>query len=342
MIFETDEDFLEHYGVKGMKWGVRKETPTGGKGNRKKVSHSPNKEAYLNAIKKQKTPSKEQQIKNLKASHLKAQEKLGKDPKESDSKSFPTRNQILTIGVGAAFVGGVVLYAKYGDVLTTAKAGETLSSLKYNILTAQSQSSIWGKGSYVTKRSFDIPPKEFPKGHEFFRISMNSESTFEPATYAVPSIDDFNRYVNSFSKEKGVDISKIALLTKGNADEIGLHKITFKSKMPIKTPDLETRLDVVRKVMLLGDDREEAIRQYNDWAGGSWDSPKAKEFIKILKKRGYDAMVDDMDVGIIGEHPMVIFSPEKFTAKVSEPIRTIDVKAAKSNLREISNRRPPP
>lgn len=42
MIFETDEDFLEHYGVKGMKWGQRKATPTG-------ASHKVNKEASKDA-----------------------------------------------------------------------------------------------------------------------------------------------------------------------------------------------------------------------------------------------------------------------------------------------------
>ena len=87
MYEEEKAAILEHYGVKGMKWGVRKETPTGGKGNRKKVSHSPNKEAYLNAIKKQKTPSKEQQIKNLKASHLKAQKNLYKGDNKCTTQS---------------------------------------------------------------------------------------------------------------------------------------------------------------------------------------------------------------------------------------------------------------
>jgi hypothetical protein len=60
-----------------------------------------------------------------------------------------------------------------------------------------------------------------------------------------------------------------------------------------------------------------------------------------LKQKGYGAMVDDMDAGVLADNPIVLFSPEKMGAKKSVPNTEAVIAEAKRNLTELKNRKLP-
>ncbi len=190
----------------------------------------------------------------------------------------------------------------------------------------RSQMKTWLGQGYTQASSFRQKEYTLPVGHTFRRIATKAETTFGPSTYAVHSKEDFNRYVTAFRKEKGP--ASI------------FHEVTFKSKEEIKIPSMTKRLEVLRKVMG-GDSVSEktVLNQYHAISGGKWNGPMEESFIKALVSQGYHAIIDDMDAGVVGESPLVIFKPEAFGKKVSTLLTGEAIKLAEVSLKEINNRK---
>jgi hypothetical protein len=73
-------------------------------------------------------------------------------------------------------------------------------------------------------------------------------------------------------------------------------------------------------------------------SGGGWSGPREKSLMKALRARGYGAIVDEMDAGVIGETPLVFFS-EHVSSKASVPITPQGIAQAEQSLIEIKNRK---
>lgn len=194
-----------------------------------------------------------------------------------------------------------------------------------------STAKTWGSSGYIQKVSFDRPAMELPAGHIFHRISTTIESSFSEATYAVASIEDFDRYVSTFRLEKG----KTAVL----------HHVTFEAKAPIKVPHLTEVLETMREVLAeesgaptTSVSKESAMRAYKALSGGSWTSSRGSSLTSALSKKGYGALVDEMDAGVIGDHPLVVFS-KAVGEKVVQPLTEAAIKTAESSLIELSHRK---
>lgn len=412
------DDHLAHFGVKGMRWGVRKEEETSGRKSSKESEPSPRnarakkyeppsrkspsdhktgaasltegeaaalrKAGYLKALDAQKTAAKnispEQSAAMVAANEKKFAAKMNPSTKDSDSSSRKkadgadeelkvggkkklTPDQIALIAGGAAFIGaaGYFYWAsqKTGKVANAgpvnplaghgprvkavnalpglsnlkAKPGEPISPNEFMKRVAKSKDVQWGNGGFITKESFERPAFSLPAGTVFHRLSYVAENSFSSGgTYMTHSDDDWRRYLFGFG-----------LLEKGGVD--GKQHITSVAKKPINVPDLTTTLDVVKaahkKHFNTEIDDARALQWYEGRSGGSW-SPDGvtKDFIKELKSRGYSAIIDHMDVNVIGDSPLVVFADsDHFTPKRSSLLTNDHLKEAGEKLLELTNRR---
>ena len=395
--FGTPGEALAHYGIKGMKWGVRNEdrgSGEGGGGSRKSASGDAGDDdavlaEYKAAAAAQPTLKGKAALRNMQANQEKSRAKLedggpelGDSPKElkrtakadrldalanefdarvqsktaeldATAPGFKTlykrrlleadivdntvardqlrddaarvregkltsgqKKALVAAGLGAAVVG-TVLYSKHKnatamrDLEAKVAAGDSDAKLKlYNIHLRQAKTKTWMFGGYVQKESWDREEFELPAGHTFHRLSTRDESShgYRPGTYSTPSEADFNRYVAGFRREKG------------GSD---FYHVTFQSKSPTKVPDLKTTVETLRETMerdtygINPTTRAQALAEYQRLSGGSWNSSLAGKFFSNLQAKGYGAIVDEMDAGVIGDRPLVFFNTQDANRKES-------------------------
>lgn len=213
-------------------------------------------------------------------------------------------------------------------------AGQSIDKHDYAKAVSHSKGVSWGYGKYIQESSFQQKGFELPAGHTFHRISMAAEKTFKNGgTYATASTEDFNRYVAAFRQEKG-----------GAA----LHHINFTAKAPMKVPSLVETLQTMRETLAEQFNEhpdqvphEMVLSTYHQLSGGSWsnEDKTTASFFSNMMKKGYHALVDEMDAGVIGEKPLVIFDHSVLSEKVAKPLTKEAIKAAEDALTEITNRK---
>lgn len=363
----TKDEAIQHYGVKGMRWGVIKKDDSSGSrsssakepavsktskstvttaSKSKKVTDSEVKTsskseaelvAKFKSLPPPPTPSKKQQQKNLADNQAKFDAKFGEDPPGTEKKGWrPTPKQIAWGITGAVVVGGIAYGAyKY----RTRKPGEAIPEDVFNAFVNQSKQASWGGQGFIKPSSYNQKEFTLPAGHTFHRISKVAEEGYRGATYATHNIDDYNRYLTAFRGELGAGAK--------------LQHLTFQTKSDLKVPSLAKRLEVMHTVMQEMDAKrvlpagvtrtpispKQALDMYQRESGGSWNSPLAKTFFDALKKEGFGAIVDDMDAGVIGSSPLVVFATEMLSEKKASPITSAEILNAAKSLTEIDNRK---
>lgn len=367
--------FVKHYGVKGMKWGVRKEPiPSGGTTRRaietSKVNQST--KAYMGAnvgLKAENQPkTAKEAAANLGANQKKFDDKFGGsdsgkgqsggtskakggDKTLSDDKSKrtlkdrwnglddQTKSQLITAGVYAGLIGAAYIYGKKNEVDYTQigqnfknYAGKKIDATTFNKHVAYSSAKSWTGAGYINNESFTRSAFELPAGNTFYRLSTSVEDSFRNTTYATHNVKDYNRYVTSFSKELG---------SLGKKD---IYNKTFTTKSPTKVPPLTEVLGSLNTILSNAHgggrvDEKTTLKAYESLSGGSWKSPYATQLIASLKSKGYGALVDEMDAGVIGESPLVFFNSENASTKEIKKLSKFDKKKASMSLIELMNRK---
>jgi len=387
------DDELKHYGVKGMRWGVRNEDDPAGDGSRGQGTNN-KPDDVLASVEEYKALTRVQpQLKGLAASknaqqnldkfHDKADNPgppLGKEEKREakaskfDDKAAPhqqridelnsqiqelegstryrdrvrknslnrelametemrdaylkdaersregkltsgQRKALVAAGVGALVVGSIA-YSSHKqkmaikDLEDRAANGDVDAKLQlFNHHVTQAKVKTWMFGGFIQDpTSWDREEFELPEGHTFHRISTKDESAhgFHPGTYCTPDEADFNRYVSGFRQEKGPNAS--------------FHHVTFQTKTPTKVPNLHTTIETLRETMGPGATKEQALAKYQSLSGGRWDTSEAGRFFTALQAKGYGAIVDEMDAGVIGNRPLVFFNYQQATPKQARPL----------------------
>lgn len=346
------EEALAHFGVKGMRWGVRNndDIPSGSKSKAKepkksKTSSKISKEEYNEILKKQPKGTKAQDAAAIAKNKEKFKAKF--EPNEGPAKPppkkgwRPTKKQLAVAAVGAAYLG-FVGYNLY-QINQTPEGHEALSSLKtmvskpkpgehvdfatYNALIKGSISNTWGMKGYFTERSYDRPELVFPAGHIFHRLAGGPEHSFgQNGTYCTSSKEEMARYLAS--KEFG------------NSS----HHVTWTAQNEVRVPALSTVLDTAKKA--LGEyshkdvSDDEAFAWYKGASGGSWGKHGTTAlFFEMLKNQGYHAIVDEMDADVYSEYPLVWFDTLSASEKSSTQLTKADIKEAKRILTEIEHRK---
>lgn len=364
MIIDADV-YLEHFGVKGMRWGVRNQ--------RQKTGYSGSKSGHAGSLKSGLSPKQKQ--KNLADSNKKFADKWGglqfpesksssgsldftKTPTHISTAWHPTEEQkhIAEIGAAALVAGGVLFavrekrlkdirevsalakpfsaedYSKTASkflpsFVDDVKPGQNVSASSYMGACTGSKLRSWSSG-YVNAESFAQKEMEFPAGHTFRRFSKTAESSFKDGTYCVSNDADFNRYVTMFGAGEG-----------GSR-----HVISFDAKQKIRIPDLHTTLETLRVEMQKQSAHvvtpDEVLQKYKVMSGGVWSKFGLEgKLIGSLKKQGYHGVVDQMDAGVLGESPLTLFDSSALGAKTSKPFTALMVQHAYKGLTEIANRK---
>lgn len=357
--FASPEEALEHHGVKGMHWGVRKEDDSAGD---RSVSVAPKQVVDYNEAAKEymalarkdasKPVSKQQAEANLKENAEKFSKKFepqGAIPPVEKKGLTSNQKKLLIGGVAAvAVVGGLYAYSKYagttpsGIDLKSIRPGQKVDGETYRSLVGASWGHAFTKTGHVTDEAFTRANMELPAGHTFYRLSTAAEANwgiggkfgdnFGNGTYSSHSIEDFNRYVAGFRGEKGKSAESL------------LHKVEFRSKVPIKVAPVTEILETLRETMSAETkapvSREDALHTYKAMTGGGWSLHRETTLLTALKKKGYGAIVDEMDARVIGQSPLVVFGgDDHFTAKKSTPLGAEGIRAAENALTEIANRK---
>lgn len=312
---------LAHHGVKGQKWGVHKqEEPTKETAQRNEDTKS------LIAAAKPDPVSKAQATKNLQQNTEKAAEKFEKSDASGTRKRLtPTQKKVLIGGaVVVGVVGGAYLLRRAG-----AKPEGFISPSDFVELRQHSISNVWSTNNYLRPESFARSGFTLPKGHEFLRVSNAAETTFGHATYASSSVDDYARYLVGYGAH-GMPAGDV-------------HKVAFNATQDIKVPSLKTAIDTLREVIHeeghTGVTDKELVGRYRRLSGGYWNEPDGEKLFRKLVKKGYSAIVDEMDAGVQSESPLVIINNNAFGPKTSTKLTAKNVQETMKSLREINNRK---
>lgn len=269
---------LVHFGVKGMKWGVRKEEETSDRKLSKETQAKVNEHSKL-LVDKFESPD----------------HKLTQEQKKKIAYTLAG-----TVAV-AAVVGGAYYLNKQRSINPAATIQRQITPLERHRLMLhnkylESVSHISGQNP-ITELSYKRPAFTVPSGTVFHRLSNAKETKFSTVTYASTSEADFNRYMAYF----------------GN--RLPYH-IKFTSSKALNVPDLNTVLNTLQEAT--GSTREEAINTYGNLSGRKWDTPEASQLFKALKRKGFGAIVDENDAGFLSSRPLVIFNNIGMGRKKSE------------------------
>lgn len=326
-----DDSLLEHFGVKGMKWGIVKKSDNVDANVSSKVKQNELSKKYMAVEIKNKTHS--EAIKSISENNKKFSDKFESSSSKNNSESFiKNHKKQIVLGLEAAAIIGVIAYGVSSNKKNIAAikqlAGQKVDVSQYTNAVNASKTKTWGLQGYMHPSSYTRSEFTLPKGHTFHRLSLTAEDSFGATTYATHSVDDYNRYVSAFRKEKGL-ASK-------------LYKITFSTDEDVRVPHVTTVLESLKTVLNEKHGYEvtsaQVLESYQSITGGTWKDPVSLKLIESLKAKGYGALVDEMDAGVIGESPLVMFS-NKLTSKVASVIDAKDTEVAEKSLIEISNRK---
>lgn len=375
---QLDEDppeSLNHHGVKGMHWGVRKQDETGGGGSSEKpVTAGPNLSAtgrvLTSSAKAKEVAASNASLKRMMA----ASDELDRESKPSEEKLMsakqdwlnkfapdgptpgqaraqplrvskerkkltPAQKKLLesaAIGVGVGV--GVYLLNKeakkalgytptVNDALKGNRRGLNIPHDEFNTLVSHSQFKTWSTGNFIKPESWAREGYTLDVGHEFRRLSQVAESDFTKPTYSVHTTEDWHRYLTNFRHEKG---------------GVDFHEVKWKLTEPVKVPALKDVIGTMQEVLKdegKAGTEKEAISAYKSISGRSWQDARSESLVKALKKKGYGALIDEMDAGVIGDKPVVFFSPESATKKTSSPLSMNAIIDAEARVKELQSRK---
>jgi hypothetical protein len=338
---EEIDVFLAHHGVLGMHWGVRRDLHPSGSG----VSAA--------TVKDTKASEKAEAVKSIASHETRSLEKLNPSVSDEEASRFtPEQKRALKIAAGVAVTSAVLAFGVYEaknnpDAIAkiASMAGKKISPEEFKSNVDFSKAYSW-QGDAILKPSI-VDHSEFsiPAGTTYHRISRDVEQSFNPITYATPSVEDFNRYLTSYghvggnpqhvSWESNSDIKVPGLPTVLGTFHEAMHEKYSKAPRAVKkTLDA----NAIGKNYL---SPENVQRVYSARTGGHWTDSVAASFVSRLKEKGYGAIVDDMDSGILADTPIVLFSSEKMGAKRSVSNTEDIIAEAKRSLTELTNRKLP-
>ena len=391
------DEFLAHYGKKGMKWGVVNDDDDASSSNSKSDSKTPKSGVGGSAAAIKKLSPEDQKKVTKAAAELNAfAEKNGPgakvlgakygngipDAAPPDTRNFYQRNKTaINVGAGLA-VAGLAAYGGYKyhenvqkkssalqlerqDELKrkarkmmeedearafAAKSPEEQARIRKLQSEQESLNSLMGDynrkvqdkiiGQFDPK-TLDTNPVNLPAGKILKRISMDDEKTVRSGGfYASHDDDDVERYkavLPTYWKQWG----------KSNTDG---YVVNLRADKPVKAPSQREAYDIYSEMLRTNPDFRKTVDPFNGFRtvspevmarntyrqmSTSWlddKNPAVGQYFNEVKKRGYNALVDENDAGSLSKQPLRLLDGEMFSLQPSS--RLTEQEIGETQIRE--------
>lgn len=345
------DNFLAHYGVRGMHWGKRKakdETKDDSKSTT--VSGSSVTQKQLDSeMKSLGITTKPMKDLYVKGSNRADQliEQAGAEPKERKKLS---RNQKLAIAGAAVIVVGLGVYRgyKYQDLATrNAKGGDRISVKNFHDNSSMASMSF-GYGA-ISKQKFsamDTKDVHLSKDTVFKRITADPKEDLSGMVYAAHTKADSDRYAGLFgpivrqrSGSKKLYQSHIELNTdvKSPSEKARVQILIdlIKEDSGIRKQFINDHVDKMSDHKLPAEDL--VLKSYGSFARAlATRNTVADAYIKKVVSQGYNALIDDNNAKQIADSPIILLDAHKFLKNVTTPELTKTAEwAARRRLTEV-------
>ena len=245
---------LYHYGVKGMKWGVRKNRT---QSNNKNVA-----------------------------------KRSSDETKEVNNKKKLTTKQKVAIGAAAAgtalaVIGGIYVYKKVNmpTHIKTFKFGEMV-----DVDSLPSKDTILSKGTKMQRISSKSVEDYATEGKRIYVSYLKKDNRMYKE--AMPD------FIRQWGKQGII-----------SDDGRKSYEHVLKSKNDIKIPSKRAMAEMYMEAT-----KSTKVDQgrYQKFMTGlvNHDDPEVKTFFEIVKKRGYNALIDENDAGNFTKSPLILLNPK--------------------------------
>ena len=330
------DSFLEHYGVKGMRWGVRKEYE--GKSESKAKSNS------------EPTAAQKKALEQGNAIFAAKAETLGKKygPESSGKNTDPKESRLTdeqkallkTALVGGAVIGGLyvanrVANSKLQDYVVGEQLGPGVPAAMHTFWKDHIFTPHAPRLKDLSTEAVDLAPGSILK-----RISMDSEGSIRPqGFYAAFKDSDVARYKAALPIywKRWVGPAVAEAPKEGFVVNI-LAKNGVKAPSPRDTLNLFNRWAAAApEAKALGLKPNNYNDFYNFGHGWSADGPATRSFFSFLKAQGYNAVVDINDAGGLAETPLRMFSSDGFAIAAVEKLSKGQIRAAQEAITVLTH-----
>ena len=341
------EIYLQHFGVKGMRWGVRKkpeysdrEPGSGGGAGSSSAMPSGDKALLKKAGVSDLDPE------TLKSKYGPGSLSGSKDPKarrplSPEEKEFLV-NAVAVVGIGAA------LYF-YGKHLEKQQWSAFSSSKQFAEAMQDYSKTAGSRAKGFSKKQIEELSTEgfdFPAGSIFKRLSTQMETEIRPGGfYACFQDSDVDRYKA---------ILPVFWKSWGLRSDSG-YVVDLKANVPIKAPSPRAAFDIFKdmlderipedqygfgvaaKVRELyhspgpSDADSFARRVYAEFAQGlsNNDNVATQMYIQKLKASGFNAVIDQNDAGALADKPMRLLDGSLFSVAGHTPLTADGIEQAR-------------
>ena len=353
------EDFLAHYGKKGMKWGVRNDDETvSAKSGSKELT--PQESQILKAFDPDGTNSA-----RMRAmygpdtnAHI-SPETVGKHGRLTQG-----QKKALKVGAGVA-VAGLIAFGmyKYGNVVIKKQNPELFDSSLKTFWTKHGEVSMGRQLNGLSAdfvKNLSTEPYHFPAGSIVKRVVTRERHDLKPggfyAAYKDSDVERYKAVLPIYWKTWGFGDSttegyvaslraKVDVRAPSQADTYSMFKGMLGDKMGFSESAPTLRDSLVRAYShqihpggKVDDDalmREVFPKVALNWAEN--DNPVTKMFFSRLMMQGYNAVSDINDVGSLADSPMRFLDGSNFEVAGHERLTRPLIEQAQKNIMALAH-----
>ena len=354
-----DLEFLEHFGVLGMHWGIRKDRSGSGRESGKKEPPAGGKPSSINPPKGpggRKETEAESQSRQMEAKYGKdsmKESKPGPIEKHPGWNGLTPAQKKAAIALGGlALVGGAIALNHYLDKGVTAKklAAEAADLRQVmEQLTAASKADVATVGGIGLGHHWE-KGIELEAGAILQRMSTVKESTIHPkGFYAAFDQADVERYKAELPnwwkrwgyKETSGYLTQIKAGTKVKApsgkESLEMFKHIIDDDEVLRTMGHEGRaiLKMSPENRAVAVDGLAKLRFPNftaNWIAGQQHDPHVTKYFEEATRRGYNALIDFNDSGQLAKTPLRVIDASPFSIVGNKKVSERAIAVAQNNL----------
>lgn len=207
----------------------------------------------------------------------------------------------------------------------------------------------------ITEREYQsLPSKPVKLGKDFSRIAAYGTTDFRDIAFVSKSEDDRIRYnaliggANTMGRSRKKFDLKVKTATEAISPSMKTRVDTYIETLGQDIPTKNGKKTLKGRDFVHGsshpiakamNDRELGFATYKIWAQGQHaNDPLHSAYFNNLRKKGYNAVVDDADRGIVSDLPVILF-PKESGARVTEvkPLTKDDILDAKLKVKRVTN-----